>query len=212
MITNLYLARHGETQWNKTLRLQGQLDSDLTELGKLQSKNIADSLSNIKIDLIVSSTLGRAVHSAFICQRELNSPMVHSADLIERNLGHWQGRYIQDIKAYKNYPELLQQFTDLIPLGNDTQLNGKNTDNATNISNAESAVSCANRIYRGLETLTNSYIGKNILVIFHGEALRCFLANLGHHSNISAYELFDNGSVFQVTYQHNEKRFQLITR
>ena len=52
---------------------------------------------------------------------------------------------------------------------------------------------------------------KNLLVISHGEALRCFLAQLGHELTGNAYELFDNGSVFQVTYHHSEKRFNLLT-
>jgi broad specificity phosphatase PhoE len=211
MITTLYLARHGETQWNKTLRFQGQLDSELTQVGKLQSKNIADSLSDIKIDLIVSSTLGRAVNSALICQQQLKSPVEHSVELIERNLGPWQGRYIQDIKTNKNYPELMQQYTDLNLVDDDSSLNGKHIEVVDGFNISESAITCAVRVYNALETLADEHNGKNILVIFHGEALRCFLAKLGHHSSISAYELIDNGSVFQVTYQHSEKRFNLIT-
>ena len=41
MPTKIYLARHGETLWNKTQRLQGQLDSELTSLGKIQSLDVA---------------------------------------------------------------------------------------------------------------------------------------------------------------------------
>ena len=51
MKTNLYLARHGETQWNKEQRFQGQLDSELTDVGKQQSAKIAHQLANNNIDL-----------------------------------------------------------------------------------------------------------------------------------------------------------------
>ncbi|MCI2284085.1 histidine phosphatase family protein [Colwellia sp. MSW7] len=69
MKTRLYLARHGETLWNRTRRLQGQLDSELTDLGNLQSAQIADELVTKNIQLIISSPLGRAVKSATICQK-----------------------------------------------------------------------------------------------------------------------------------------------
>ena len=139
MTTNLYLARHGQTQWNQIHRFQGQLDSDLTDAGKLQSAQIAQQLSDIKIDLIVSSTLGRAINSALICQQQLKSPKEHSARLIERNLGHWQGRYIQDIKVDKDYPELMQQYTDLTPVDNDSSLNDTHIEVVDGFNKSESA-------------------------------------------------------------------------
>jgi len=193
MNTHLYLARHGQTQWNKIHRFQGQLDSDLTETGKLQSDNIAHQLVDKKIDLIVSSTLGRAVHTADICQSRLNVPIISSDELIERDLGHWQGLYVENVKTDKHYNELLHQFTIREP------------------KNGESAINCATRIYHTLEKLAQDHVNKSLLVIFHGEALRCFLAQLGHGLTGNAYELFDNGSVFQVTYQLDQKRFNLLT-
>ena len=71
MPTKIYLARHGETLWNKTQRLQGQLDSELTSLGKIQSLDVANKLVTKNIDLIISSPLGRALESAYICQEKL---------------------------------------------------------------------------------------------------------------------------------------------
>ncbi|MCI2286112.1 histidine phosphatase family protein [Colwellia sp. MSW7] len=68
MTVNLYLARHGQTQWNKIQRYQGRLDSDLTSLGKQQSEKIALQLTHKNIDLIVSSPLGRAAAGAQICR------------------------------------------------------------------------------------------------------------------------------------------------
>ena len=59
MKTTLYLARHGETQWNKIQRFQGQLDSELTYIGQQQSDQLAQSLITSSIHLIVSSGLGK---------------------------------------------------------------------------------------------------------------------------------------------------------
>ncbi|ASP48791.1 histidine phosphatase family protein [Cognaticolwellia beringensis] len=192
MTTNLYLARHGETQWNKVQRFQGQLDSELTETGKQQSKALAMHLADQEINLIVSSSLGRAVSSAKLCQQQLNAPLCISDKLIERDLGHWQGQYVDDIKSDKSYHEILHQFTALPP------------------EDGESAVNCASRIYQALETLAKNNINKNLLVIFHGEALRCFLAKLGHSATGNAYQLFKNGCLFPLSYQHDNQRFQLL--
>ncbi|WP_085298868.1 histidine phosphatase family protein [Cognaticolwellia mytili] len=192
MKTKLYLARHGQTLWNKVQRFQGQLDSELTAVGKQQSENIAQQLADKNIDLIVSSSLGRAIASARICQQQLNVPVINVDDLIERNLGHWQGEHVDDIKSDKNYHEILHQFTELKPV------------------DGESAVQCGTRIYQTLQSLAENNQNKNILVIFHGEALRCLLAKLGESSTDNAYDLFDNGCLLTLTYQHQKHSFQLI--
>jgi len=192
MKTHLYLARHGQTQWNKVHRFQGQLDSKLTEVGKQQAENLAQQLTDQKIDLIISSSLGRAVSSANICQQQLNVPLLTIDTLIERDLGHWQGLHVDNIKNDRNYHEILHQFTDLKP------------------TDGESALACGKRIEQSLTLLAQRYPSKNLLVIFHGEALRCFLAKLGHLSTDNAYELFDNGCMFHLNYQHDSGCFQLV--
>lgn len=193
MQTKLYLARHGQTKWNKVQRFQGQLDSELTETGKQQSKRLAQHLTDQQIDFIISSSLGRAIASADICQQQLNVPLFSLDGLIERDLGHWQGQQVDDIKSDKNYHEILHQFTKLQPLY------------------GESAYACGTRIEQTLTLLAKNYPDKNLLVIFHGEALRCFLAKLGHNSTDNAYQLFDNGCVLNLSYQHDSKRFQLLS-
>jgi broad specificity phosphatase PhoE len=192
MKTTLYLARHGQTLWNKVQRFQGQFDSELTSIGKQQSENIAQQLTNRKIDLIVSSSLGRAIDSATICQQQLNVPIIKLDGLIERDLGHWQGQYVDDIKNDKNYNEILHQFTELKPIG------------------GESAIQCSERIYQTLKMLGESHSNKSLLVIFHGEALRCLLAKLDKKFTDNAYQLFDNGCLLTLTYQHQSCSFQLI--
>jgi broad specificity phosphatase PhoE len=190
MKTNLYLARHGQTLWNKEQRFQGQLDSELTQIGTQQSENLAHHLINQLIDAIVSSTLGRAMNSAIICQEILNIPIISLDKITERNLGHWQGQHVSNIKTDENYNEILHQFTALKPKG------------------GESALDCGTRIYNALKIVAKSQMNKNLLVIFHGEALRCFLAKIGQQSTRNAYELFDNGCTIHLTYNHDDDHFQ----
>ncbi|GLX79761.1 hypothetical protein tinsulaeT_31010 [Thalassotalea insulae] len=191
MKANLYLARHGETKWNKVQRFQGQLDSELTTKGRQQARNIAERLEKSNISHIISSPLGRAITSAQICQEILKIPHQTESDLTERHLGHWQGQQLKNIQASPDYQKIFQQFTQAKPLG------------------GESAIDCAQRISQVLEQIAKAYLNKNVLVICHGEALRCLLAKQGYHSNASAYELFNNGDIIHLSYQHQIKSFQL---
>jgi len=194
MKTTLYLARHGETQWNKIQRFQGQLDSKLTELGKKQSKRIAEQVASHNVDLIISSHLGRAIETAAICQQQLNINNVINENLSERNLGEWQGKQIAQLTKHAHYIELLHEYTQLNPIG------------------GESAIDCGKRILKAFHTIIETYAHKSILVILHGEALRCFFSALGKN-NVNqpqnAYDLFQNGSVSTLAFDHNNNQFTL---
>ncbi|XQW85010.1 histidine phosphatase family protein [Thalassotalea piscium] len=190
MQTTLYLARHGQTLWNLQQRFQGQLDSELTELGRQQSHQLAQSLSDKAIDYVISSPLGRAVATANICQQHLKTPTAVETQLSERNLGLWQGREVSTLASEAIYTEVLQQYTDIAP------------------AKGESAQACGQRIYHAIETIAQRAPNKRILVIFHGEALRCFLLALGQEYSENAYELFSNACVYKFSYQHQDAAFK----
>jgi broad specificity phosphatase PhoE len=86
----LYIARHGETDWNLQHRLQGWTDIPLDETGRKQAVALAESLKGVHIDAIYSSTLSRSRETA---QTVAGKTMtVKSLDgLRERNYGHFQG-------------------------------------------------------------------------------------------------------------------------
>ena len=86
----LYIARHGETDWNALHRLQGWTDRPLNETGRRQAVELADALKGIRLDAIYSSTLSRSRDTA---RTVAGSTMtVKSLDgLRERNYGHYQG-------------------------------------------------------------------------------------------------------------------------
>ncbi|MGJ8692073.1 MAG: histidine phosphatase family protein [Thalassotalea sp.] len=190
MKTKFYLARHGETLWNKEQRFQGQLDSDLTCLGKEQSQQVARRLADKSIDLIISSALGRAVATAQICQNMLTVKCEINNKLSERNLGAWQGQQLTALTAENNYDEILHKFTDVAPIG------------------GESAIKCGERMLNAITTISQKNIGKSILVIFHGEALRCLLLLLGQRCQGNAYRLFANGCLWELSYDHDKAEFQ----
>jgi probable phosphoglycerate mutase len=94
-----YLTLHGETEWNRERRFQGQLDSPLTEHGVEQARRMGAKLRELLGDstgcAIVSSPLGRARRTAeIICDiLEIDSRQIETdTRLAEINLGSWAGR------------------------------------------------------------------------------------------------------------------------
>lgn len=62
----VYLVRHGETQWNAERRIQGQSDSPLTAKGEQQAMQVATRAKELGITHIISSDLGRTWRTAEI--------------------------------------------------------------------------------------------------------------------------------------------------
>ncbi|WP_072802476.1 histidine phosphatase family protein [Rhodococcoides yunnanense] len=87
----LILLRHGQTEYNATDRMQGQLDTDLTELGRTQAKNAAAELSTRSPLRIVSSDLRRASDTAAALSDATGVPVLLDERLRETHLGQWQG-------------------------------------------------------------------------------------------------------------------------
>jgi 2,3-bisphosphoglycerate-dependent phosphoglycerate mutase len=86
----LYIARHGETDWNVLHKLQGWTDRPLNETGRRQAVELADTLKGIRLDAIYSSTLSRSRDTARTVAGATMT--VKSLDgLRERNYGHYQG-------------------------------------------------------------------------------------------------------------------------
>src|SRR5262245_63210855 len=86
----LYIARHGQTDWNVEHRLQGWTDRPLDETGRRQAVELAESLKGIRLDAIYSSTLSRSRDTAqTVAGTTLTVKSL--AGLRERNYGHFQG-------------------------------------------------------------------------------------------------------------------------
>jgi 2,3-bisphosphoglycerate-dependent phosphoglycerate mutase/probable phosphoglycerate mutase len=95
----LLMLRHGETDFNTERRMQGQLDSTLTELGVAQSRAVAPLLAQRRPDRLLSSDLRRAADTADEVGLVCGLPVKLDARLRETHLGEWQGRTAADIEA-----------------------------------------------------------------------------------------------------------------
>ncbi|RZU19596.1 putative phosphoglycerate mutase [Kribbella rubisoli] len=95
----VYLARHGQTEWNVTGRRQGRLDSPLTALGLQQAGQNAELLSEEGIDAVFASPLGRAGQTASIIGSALGLTVTVLDELSEIDHGLWSGLTSAEIDA-----------------------------------------------------------------------------------------------------------------
>ena len=91
VVRRLILLRHGQTEYNAGSRMQGQLDTDLSELGVQQAKSAAAALAQRRPVVIRSSDLRRARDTAEALAQRTGLSVKTDVRLRETHLGDWQG-------------------------------------------------------------------------------------------------------------------------
>ncbi len=103
----IILVRHGETDWNKQGRFQGQIDIPLNKNGKAQAQAASEFLKNISIQKAFSSSLSRPRETAKIILKEHPGVDISLKDnLKEIGHGKWEGKLESEIQS--DWPDLLQ--------------------------------------------------------------------------------------------------------
>jgi len=114
--THLGLLRHGQTDWNIDLRLQGSSDIPLNQTGIKQAQLAADHLLGSDWELILSSPLSRAHDTAKIVASALGLEVVIVPELIERSFGVAEGMSHSEWRnLYESHSEIpgLEALDDL---------------------------------------------------------------------------------------------------
>lgn len=93
------MVRHGQTTFNATRRMQGHLDTELSELGRQQAAGAGQALADAGISRIVASDLSRARETAEIIAACLGMSVETDSRLRETHLGRWQGATGAEIDA-----------------------------------------------------------------------------------------------------------------
>ena len=102
----LLLVRHGETDWNRQGRFQGQIDIPLNANGQRQAEAAGRALATVHIDRAYSSSMARPRQTAeAILRLHPGVPLTSSRGLVEIGHGLWEGRLEAEIAA--GWPELL---------------------------------------------------------------------------------------------------------
>jgi probable phosphoglycerate mutase len=203
LLTNIYLARHGETEYNRCNQIQGRgIDASLNDTGRRQARAIAMQLNGAGIQRIYSSSLKRSKETAEIIADTYNLDFQSHADLDEMNFGIYEGRPISEIQS------------ELEELHN-TWKSGK-VDHAS--ENGESPSSVLKRAAGRIEEIITEHPGSNLLFILHGRLIRILLSywlqyglsGMHHveHSNGALYHIRWDGQQFEPVYLHKTKHLE----
>ena len=90
----IYVARHGQTQWNLEDKICGRTDLPLTPLGLTQAEKLADRVESLDVDVILSSPMLRARQTAQASANRLGLPIEVDQRLIEQDYGIYESGYL----------------------------------------------------------------------------------------------------------------------
>jgi len=107
-MTELILARHGETTWNVEKVFRGRADVDLDKVGLKQAELLGKYLSNWELEAIYSSPLKRALDTANTVARWQTVAVRIAEGLTDFNYGEWQ--LLPEQEVQKLYPALLNEW------------------------------------------------------------------------------------------------------
>jgi broad specificity phosphatase PhoE len=109
-MTELILARHGETEWNVEEVFRGRIDVELNQNGIKQAELLAEYLSELKIEAVYSSPLKRALKTAEAVARRHHLEVEASPGLNDCDFGQWQGLSLREVKD--KYKKLYEQWAE----------------------------------------------------------------------------------------------------
>lgn len=166
-MTDLYLVRHGETDWNRQRRIQGLTDIPLNDTGREQARLTGMLLTRRPVTRVFASPLSRARETAEIIAAELGlaDPELREA-LVERNYGEAEGLGFAEIDR-------------LYPPG-------------VAVAGRESREEVAARILPELVRIAAEHPGESLVVVSHGGAIRAALLAAEPEGGFGA---ITNGSV-----------------
>ncbi len=142
---SLFVVRHGQTDWNKKMLIQGRIDIPLNEEGIAQAKLTASKLAEVPLDVIYVSPLLRARQTAAYINEGRNIPLIVDERIQEEYYGDMEGKprsgeaYLTQRKSFfKRYP------------------------------NGEGYLDVVARVYPFLDEIKKTRKGQNVLLVCHG--------------------------------------------
>ena len=192
-MANLYLVRHGQTEWNYQKRVMGRRPIPLNASGVQQVQVMAMDLKDWPIEKIASSSLLRTKESSQIISDALGLPFEEYDGLSEINVGEWEGNYWDQmgedpiLKAFETTPSITR------PPGGET---------LTEVQ--ERAVHTIERIL--LEEKLS-----NLLVVSHADTIRAVIAHYIQMDLDRSRRLqIDNASLSIIKTNPNQGRLTLM--
>jgi broad specificity phosphatase PhoE len=160
-VTTFILVRHGETDWNRSGRWQGQADAPLNERGRDQARALADELAGEQVVAIYTSDLSRARETAEIIAARLGRRVDLDRRLREVHVGGWSGLTTEEIEA---------RFPDEI-------LRWHKGDPSHAFDGGETYAAMGERVVAAVNEIAARHPGEQVLVVLHGGPIRALLAH-----------------------------------
>ena len=174
-MTDLWLLRHGQTDWNVTGRWQGQTSEapGLNDTGHAQAVSALEHLAGARFAAIYCSDLLRARQTSELIAEPLGLIVVLEPRLREMNLGAWEGMLSSDIEA--RYPlELAERAYD--PLH-------------ARPPQGESPLDVEERVISAMTDITKKYPDDSVLIVSHGVPLAVIIC---HAQGIPMDEVYEH--------------------
>lgn len=159
--SRLIFARHGQTEYNRTGRLQGQVDIPLNETGERQARQLAASIAANPPDVIVSSPLLRALHTAETIGTACGLEVTTDAAFLERGFGHWEG--LRGAEIQERWPE---EYADW------------RAHRTVHGLDVEDRPEVGERVATAARDLLRRYSGGTVLIVGHGAAITLGITTL----------------------------------
>ncbi len=163
-MTKIILVRHGETEWNKLGKYQGQSDIALSEKGRLQARALAKDFPAASVQAVYSSDLERAKETASIVGRSFSCKVQVDPRLREFNFGDWEGLSYTEIVA--KWPTAMKNFFQ--------------HPDILEVPNGETFQQAQSRAMEALREIVAQHAGDTVLVAAHGAVNRTILAAVLH--------------------------------
>jgi broad specificity phosphatase PhoE len=157
------LVRHGQTDWNREGRFQGQSDTALNQTGRAEALALAAQLKGYSFAAIFTSDLIRARETAEIIATVLALPITAEPRLREIKQGEWEGQFMEDIRSRsaEGWDERKIDPVHFHPPG------------------GESVAELAERTLAAMRYIVHLYPVGNVLIVSHGLALATIICREG---------------------------------
>jgi broad specificity phosphatase PhoE len=153
-VTTILLARHGESDWNRSQQWQGFADRPLTDLGRRQAVELAHRLADTELDAVYSSDLQRARETAETVARAKGLRVEATPDLREVDVGSWEG--LTRAEAETRFPDRFALW-----------LQGRE-----GWADGETYEQMSERVLRTIHRIAKAHDGHRVLVVAHGGSIR----------------------------------------
>lgn len=165
--TTFYIVRHGQSKWNQNPE-SADADSEMTELGINQIREVLTKFKSIDFSAVFSSPLKRAVQTAEIFINGRNMKVMIDERLRERDFGSfYKNKTTEEVKS------LIKKLYKKIDTFPETDL-----WNYKIIDDMESEGEAVHRFMEFLKQTATSFEGKNVFIVGHGNLMRSFLVQL----------------------------------